>query len=161
MASILGKPEGSFWNNVSLFSNLAIIKSNVVINEANKAIDKDRQLQGQSPYVFNAGALFQNYKTGYSASISLNAIGDRIYIVGNVSEPSLWEKGRTVIDIQFAKSMLKNRLDLRINIKDLLVQNLVFYNDLNDNHKYNKSSDLLIISRNFGNEFSISASYKF
>ena len=151
----------AFLENTTIFSNYAFITSNVIVNRENKTIDQDRRLQGQSPYVLNAGIQYVNPKSGYSATVSLNSVGDRISIVGNVNEPSLWEQGRTVIDLQLSKTFLKKKLEIRLNAKDILVQDLLFYNDLNNNGQYDKDSDLKIISRNFGNEFSFSAAYKF
>jgi outer membrane receptor protein involved in Fe transport len=158
----------SWLDYFTIYSNLAIINSKVKLSDAEEDtsflgpyIEADRRLQGQSNYVFNAGLQFQDYKSGFSATISANRIGDRISIVGNVNEPDLWEKGRTVLDIQIGKTLLKNKLDIRINIKDLLVQDQVFYNDMDKNQKYNSDKDYIIISRNFGNEISISATFKF
>jgi outer membrane receptor protein involved in Fe transport len=161
LASLLNIDSNEVLNNLSIFSNYAFIESNVIVNSADKTIDKDRRLQGQSPYVLNAGIQYQNAKKGYSATISCNSVGDRISIVGNVNEPSLWEKGRTVVDLQIAKTFFKGKGEIRLNAKDIFVQELIFYNDMNDNQQYDKDKDLKIISRNFGNEFSASFSYKF
>jgi hypothetical protein len=161
LSSFLNKDTISWLDYLTVYSNLAIINSKVILSEKNKAIEADRRLQGQSNYVFNAGVQFQDFKSGLSATLSANRVGDRISIVGNVIEPDLWEKGRTVIDLQIGKNFFKNRLDVRLNIKDLLVQDQVFYNDLDKNQKYNADKDYIIISRNFGNEISISATFKF
>ncbi len=157
----LSKKETSILNDFTVFSNFAYIKSNVVINESDKTIDKDRQLQGQSPYVINSGIQFQNYKSGFSATASLNSVGDRIYIVGSINEPDLWEKGRTVLDFQVSKLLMKNKLEIRLNVKDVFAQKLVFYNDIDNNKRFNENPDLKIISRNFGQEVSFNISYKF
>jgi hypothetical protein len=132
------------------------------VNSENKTIDQDRRLQGQSPYVLNAGIQYVDIQKGYALTLSLNSVGDRISIVGNVNEPSLWEKGRTVVDLQISKNFLKVKVEIRLNAKDILVQDLLFYNDLDNNQNDKDSKDLKIISRNFGNEFSASfCSYKF
>ena len=161
LSALFNTDSVAFLENTTIFSNYAFITSNVIVNRENKTIDQDRRLQGQSPYVLNAGIQYVNPKSGYSATVSLNSVGDRISIVGNVNEPSLWEQGRTVIDLQLSKTFLKKKLEIRLNAKDILVQDLLFYNDLNNNGQYDKDSDLKIISRNFGNEFSFSAAYKF
>jgi hypothetical protein len=156
----LSKKETSILNDFTVFSNFAYIRSNVVINESDKTIDKDRQLQGQSPYVINSGIQFQNFKSGFSATASLNSVGDRIYIVGSVNEPDLWEKGRTVLDFQVSKLLMKNKIEIRLNVKDVFAQKLVFYNDIDNNKRFNENPDLKIISRNFGQEVSFNISYK-
>ena len=161
IASLLNIYSIPFFENLTVFSNYAYIESKVVVNSENKAIDQDRRLQGQSPYVLNAGIQYQDLKKGYALTLSANSIGDRISIVGNVNEPSLWEKGRTVVDFQVSKTFLKGKGEIRLNAKDIFVQELMFYNDLDNNQKYNSDKDLKIMSRNFGNEFSASFSYKF
>ena len=161
LSSFFNKDTISWLDYLTVYSNLAIINSKVILSEKNKAIEADRRLQGQSNYIFNAGIQFQDFKSGFSATLSANRVGDRISIVGNVNEPDLWEKGRTVLDLQIGKNFFKNKLDVRFNIKDLLVQDQVFYNDIDKNQKYNADKDYIIISRNFGNEISISVTYKF
>ena len=161
IASLLNIDSVPFFENLTIFSNYAYIESKVVVNSENKDIDQDRRLQGQSPYVLNAGIQYQDIKKGYALTLSANSIGDRISIVGNVNEPSLWEKGRTVVDFQVSKTFFKGKGEIRLNAKDIFVQELLFYNDLDNNQKYNSDKDLKIMSRNFGNEFSASFSYKF
>lgn len=161
LSSVFNMDTISWLDYLTIYSNLALINSTVVLSEKNKAIEADRRLQGQSNYVFNAGVQFQNFNSGITATLSANRVGDRISIVGNLNEPDLWEKGRTVLDLQIGKNFLKNRLDIRINIKDILIQDQIFYNDLDKNQQFNSEKDLIIISRNFGNEFSFSATLKF
>jgi len=60
-----------------------------------------RPLQGQSPYVINAGIQYQNEESGTTISAAFNQVGDRIFIVGSSQEPSVWEKGRAVLDLSF------------------------------------------------------------
>ena len=105
--------------------------------------------------------MYQDFKTGFTISLSLNRVGDRIYVVGDVNNPTLYEKGRTVFDIQISKTMAKNKLELRLNAKDIFHQNLVFYYDEDLNGKFNSGKDLVVMNRNFGIEFSFSCAYKF
>ena len=161
LSSLIQLDSLKFLDNLTIFANVAVIQSNVIVNNENKAIDQDRRLQGQSPYVLNAGIQYQNFEKEFSVSLNCNSVGDRISIVGNVNEPDLWEKGRTVFDLQLAKSFKKGKWEVRLNAKDILVQDLVFYNDLNKNKKFDQDADLIIFNRNFGREFSISAAYKF
>lgn len=167
LSSLFNTDSIKILENTTIFSNYAYIISNVVVETNRRDLngelinEADRRLQGQSPYVLNAGIQYVDPKSGYSGTISINSVGDRISIVGNVNEPSLWEQGRTVVDLQLSKAFLKKKLEIRLNAKDILVQDLLFYNDLNNNGKFDEGSDFKIISRNFGNEFSFSAAYKF
>jgi hypothetical protein len=87
-------------------------------------------------------------------------IGRRIFIVGNVQEPSVWENSRHVIDLQFAKTF-SEKFQLKVNLKDLLAQDLVFYQDLNSNKKFDLGTDNKWQQTNFGQTLSVSLSYKF
>ncbi len=172
LSSLFNTDSISFLENTTIFTNYAYILSNVLINNKDSNYRESstisdlfrtdgRRLQGQSPYVLNAGIQYVDPKSGLGATLSINSVGDRISIVGNVNEPSLWEQGRTTVDLQLSKTFLNKKLEIRLNAKDILVQDLVFYNDLNNNSQFDSSSDFKIISRNFGNEFSFSAAYKF
>jgi hypothetical protein len=161
LASFFPKKENPILERFTAFSNFAYIKSNVVVSENNKELDQDRRLQGQSPYILNSGAMYQDFKTGFTISLSLNRVGDRIYVVGDIQNPTLYEKGRTVFDVQVSKTMVKNKLELRLNAKDIFYQNLIFYYDEDKNGRFNNGKDLIVMNRNFGIEFSFSAVYKF
>jgi hypothetical protein len=113
---------------------MSLIRSKVDLSEINGS-GESRPLQGQSPYIINAGAIFNHPTQDWSVSASYNLVGQRIYIVGNVQEPSVWENGRNVIDLQFAKTF-NERFEFKLNVKDLLAQDLVFFQDLNGNQKF-------------------------
>ena len=123
-----------FWDNMTLYTNMSLIRSKVDLSEITGS-GESRPLQGQSPYIINAGAIYNHPTQDWSVSASYNLVGQRIYIVGNVQEPSVWENGRNVIDLQFAKTF-NERFELKLNVKDLLAQDLVFFQDLNGNQKF-------------------------
>jgi hypothetical protein len=119
--------------------------------------------------VINAGITYQDEAKNISSTISLNRYGQRIFLASNgdklqnglIVEPNLWENGRTQIDFQFTKSFPKNNMDLKLNVKDVLAQQLVFFEDTNNNNKYDKGADALRSSQQFGRVISVSLSYKF
>ena len=154
--SLLSK-DNKFLNNLSWYSNLSLINS---IVDLNKFIGSgnERPLQGQSPYLINTGLFYRN-ESNFSVSLSYNLIGDRIYIVGNIQEPSVWEKGRNVLDFQISKTF-KN-LEFKLNVKDILAQDLLYYQDLNGNKKYDSGVDNRWQEVKFGQTISISAKYNF
>ena len=49
--------------------------------------EKDRPMQGQSPYLINAGFFYQHADSGWNAALLYNRIGKRIIGVGLVWEP--------------------------------------------------------------------------
>jgi outer membrane receptor protein involved in Fe transport len=118
-----------------------------------------RPLQGQSPYIINAGVFWQNPNKDWQASVSYNYVAPRIYIVGNVQEPSVWEQGRHLLDFQVGKKF--NNWELKLNVRDALAQKLILFQDLNANRTYDKDKDNMWQSSTFGQNISLSAKYSF
>jgi outer membrane receptor protein involved in Fe transport len=185
LSSIFNAKSSVLLDDLTLFSNLAIINSRADvanINEANP--EKSRPMQGQSPYVFNAGLQYVNKNNGWILSTNINRVGDRIVYGSSEVEPSLWEKSRTFLDVQIAKTFYKNKMELKLNIQNILAQDLIFYqnnylnkdydlntfqllvNDLftgdtNNEDGYDSSKDDAILTTKFGMSFSLSLTYNF
>lgn len=121
----------------------------------------DRPMQGQSPYLLNLGLQYDLEKYGINTTLLFNQIGRRIIFVGGTDQPPVWENPRGVLDFQFAKKILKNKGVLRLNIADIFNQQAIFYNDLNDNKKYDPETDAYAIKRKYGTNFSIAFGYNF
>ena len=68
---------------------------------------------------------------------------------------------RTQIDFQFTKSFPKKNIDIKLNVKDILAQQLVFFEDNNNNKKYDKGVDPKRSYLNFGRVISFTISHKF
>lgn len=186
MASTLFNVDNStILDNITFFSNLAIIRSKVDVSNITSAtnLEKSRPMQGQSPYVFNAGLQYIDKENGFTISTNINKVGDRIAIASSEIKPAIWEKTRTFLDMQITKSFLKNKLELKLNIQNLLAQDLVFYqnnyrntttydafNNLlneifignyNNEDGYSPKDDDIIWLTKFGRTFSLSMSYNF
>ena len=183
IGSLINSDSSSFLNNLSLYSNLAIIRSVVDVSSVVGSAYKTRPLQGQSPYVFNAGLTYFDENLDMSFSANVIRVGDRIAILGNILEPDIWEKSRTFIDFQIAKSFLNKRLDVKLNFQNILSQNQIFYQnnyfdnevvsgfkggvntilmgDKRDRNGYDEKIDDLIWSTTFGKTISASISFKF
>ena len=159
-----------FLNNLTLYANAALIDSKVTLTNNNNAGLQKRQLQGQSPYVFNMGAIFSDKKTGWSVSIAANKVGQRIFIVGNVNEPHIWENGRTMVDLQVGKSIQikKNnnsgnntKIEFRLNLRDGLAQKQYFFQDKNNNRKLDLNTDDVIWTTKYGRTISFNVGLHF
>jgi len=135
VSTLFGTEENKFLDDLTLYSNLAVIRSEVDISNLTPTAFKT-PLQGQSPYVFNAGLQYINKELGWSFAANTNRVGNRITIHGNQTTgntaPAFWEKARTFLDFQIAKSFWKNKIELKLNVQNALAQDLVFYqnNDL-------------------------------
>lgn len=187
LGSIVGS-ENKFLNDLTFYTNLAIIRSKVDITNLITTKNLiDVPLQGQSPYVFNAGLQYLNKEIGWSTSLNINRIGNRIAIQGNQTSnaptPAIWEKSRTFLDAQIAKSILKNKIEFKLNIQNILKQDQIFYlnndfdkseitgidakinelflGDSQNKNGYNNAEDDLFSKTIFGRNFSFSISYNF
>jgi len=156
------KDSTSFLKDITLYANASIIRSSVDLSMyAGQAeyTNSSRPLQGQSPYIINAGIYYSAPKD-VNFSLSYNLVGQRISIAGSIQEPSVWENGRNVIDFQISK-MFKKKLELKLNVKDLLAQDLIYFQDINKNKKYDKGTDSAWQEITFGQTVSMSLKYNF
>lgn len=158
-------------NNTTLFSNFTYIQSRV--DNTNSNGGEVRPLQGQSPYIINAGIQYLDNKSGWGAAVSYNVVGRRIAIVGATTNPNIWEAPRHVLDFQVSKNY-KN-WDIKINLRDALAQNLTWYQDLDNNGKLTKGSldvakkelfhdynyDNIFLNTRYSATLSFSIAYKF
>lgn len=87
---------------------------------------RNRPLYGQSPYIINGGILYTGKHLGFNAVY--NRYGKRIvYAYSDMSEDE-YENPRDVIDLQLSYKFLKQqRAELRLNVSDLLNQELFQY----------------------------------
>ena len=149
-------------SKLTLAANASYIKSKVRVPDEffdNPANYRERALQGQSPYVLNGSLAYEDEKLGLSSTVSLNRVGDRIFIVGTEVQPNIYEKSRTVVDLQIAKFFLQNKLEIKFNIRDLLGQPLYFYFDADQDKKFSKW-DKYFSSSIMPKVFTLTATYK-
>jgi hypothetical protein len=146
--------------NITVYGNGALIISRV--NVSNIAGVSDRPLQGQSPYILNAGLSYTNEKDNLSVSANVNRVGRRIFFVGVDTYPDFYEKPRTVLDFQINKKIKKNS-EVRFSISDILHQDLIFYqNKISDGETvFSASADNVNRLYKVGAVYSFSYSYKF
>lgn len=120
--------------NVSLMLNAALIESNVRFRPGEVVSEPDRSMQGQSPYVVNAGIYYQSERLGLSMALLYNRIGRRIVGLGksnsidpniNTLIPDSYEMPRNVLDLTVAKTVGK-RVEIRCSVKDILSEEVVY-----------------------------------
>ena len=137
LATIFKTDSSEFLNGTTVFTNLSYVKSDVDVSKLNGV--EARPLQGQSPLIVNAGIQYLDSKYDFGVSVSYNYVGKRIIIVGNEDEPNIWENPRHVLDFQLSKT-IKDKFEIKLNVRDALAQNLIFYQDINKNKKFDKKS---------------------
>lgn len=141
--------------NFTFQGNVSYIYNRV----SSEGMNLDRPMQGQSPYLVNASIQYDVEKLGLNTTVLFNQIGRRILYVGSSDYPPVWEHPRALLDFQVAKKILKRKGELKLNVSDLLNQVAYYYHDLNDNGKFEKSTDAVSIARKYGTNVSISFSY--
>ncbi len=165
LSSLFGGNDNSVLQKLTWTGNGSIIKSKIILgnlgNFQAKDLNSDRPLQGQSPYVLNSGITYSDDKKNLSFSASVNRVGERIFLVGTVLDADIWEKARTVVDLQIAKSFLNNKLEVKLNVRDALAQKQIFYYELNNDTKYKAGVDQIFSSNTFGRVISLGFNYKF
>ncbi|MDR1348229.1 MAG: TonB-dependent receptor [Prevotellaceae bacterium] len=120
--------------NFSLILNAALIKSKVHFKPGEIVSEPDREMQGQSPYVINAGVYYQSQKAGINISLLYNLIGKRIIGLGksnssdnNVNSliPNSYEMPRNLLDFTVSKNIGKN-IEIRCAVRDILSEDVIF-----------------------------------
>jgi hypothetical protein len=124
-------------------------------------VNESRSMQGQSPYLINAGIQYDLEKYGLNTTLLFNEIGRRIAFVGGSDQPPIWENPRPVLDFQIAKKIMKNKGEVKLGISDIFNKAAIFYNDNNDNKKYDAGTDSYAIKRKYGSTVSITYGYNF
>jgi outer membrane cobalamin receptor len=122
-----------FIQNLSLVANASVIHSRIDLGEfvdlgpdagglvnvgANQ--DKTRPMMNQSPYLVNGGLYYNDQKSGWQANILYNVFGKRIFAVGNIFNPTVYELPRHVIDLTVSKRISK--MEIRLGVQDILNQ---------------------------------------
>lgn len=140
LSSIFNSENTPFLKDLTLFSNIAFIKSKVDVSNVNNGnAETNRPMQGQSPYVFNAGLQYINKESGWILSTNVNRVGNRIAFASSEVKPAIWEKARTFLDLQIAKTFYENKLEVKLNAQNILAQDLIFYQNNYRERAYNLS----------------------
>ncbi|MDD2799632.1 MAG: carboxypeptidase-like regulatory domain-containing protein [Bacteroidales bacterium] len=120
-------------SDLSVVFNGALIKSKVVFDKG--SVERERPLQGQSPYLINTGLFYQNDKIGFSATLLYNKIGKRIETVGvpkqnpNEDIPDIYEMPRNLADIILVQKIGK-QIEIKAGIKNLLNAPVLMQQDI-------------------------------
>jgi outer membrane receptor protein involved in Fe transport len=150
----------SFLNDITLYTNLAYCISRVQITNNN--IITTRPMQGQSRYIANASVSYSNKALGINTCVMYNKIGERISMVGDNTEATVWEKPRNLLDISISK-MIHEKIELRLNLSDILANDYILYQnqgDGNNNSRFSSSSHVFV-RQAVGSNTSFTITYKF
>ena len=160
IGSTIKASPSSFLSHTTLFGNAAIIGSEVSFGKDSLSYGGKRSMQGQSPYIYNAGLTYQDQK-GYSGTLQINYSAPRIYIGGNNEVAPILENGRQVLDLQLAKTFEKQNIEVKLNVKDILAKDFLRFYDIDNNGKYDENKDRVFSQAKLGSVISASVTYKF
>jgi outer membrane receptor protein involved in Fe transport len=111
-----------FFSKFTIFGNFSWIRSEVVYAQTNFK----RPIQGQSPYIINAGIQYSHDKSGLDVLTTYNRIGPRVAFLDDQNYAALiWERPRDLIDLSISKNL--KSWNLKIIFGDLLQQDLIQY----------------------------------
>ncbi len=156
--------DAQFWDNLTFSANTSIIKSTVNLDGSSNPYDTKRPMQGQSPYLVNLSLSYADATSGWGGNVMFNRIGQRIETVGAFGIPDIYENGRSILDFQLSKKVLKKKGEVKVNVANILNTRQLFYNNIEskkDNRAYNSREDRVQWSNLFGTSIGIGFSYNF
>lgn len=157
--SFSGLTTSKFVDKLSLLFNTALIHSRVTLGKVGIGQSDDRPLQGQSPYIINIGANYNNVEKDLQVNALYNVIGRRIFAVGFDFYPDLYELPRNVLDLTFSKGLGK-RFVVKGGINDILNNKNVLIQDGNLDGKFNLDTDQPNAVYRPGRQYSLGLTYK-
>jgi TonB-dependent receptor len=116
----------SWLRHVQVGGNVTVSESSVsrpedvlqAIRAFNIDVDDSRALQGQSPYIVNLNAGYENLNSGTSINVFFNRFGDRLDIVTRNGN-DIFEQARSMIDVN-ASQRLPGGIKAKISIENVL-----------------------------------------
>lgn len=156
--------------DLTLNFNISFIESRIEMNKGplqefesrqlfareGEVIDDTRELQGQSPYLINAGLNYNNEEMGLEAGLFYNVQGETLQVVGFGLNPDVYVEPFHSLNFNFSKSIDKEKKStISIGANNIL-------NDDRESRyqSFGGVTELFEIRRPF-RSFSIGYSYKF
>ncbi|HET6762509.1 MAG TPA: outer membrane beta-barrel protein, partial [Longimicrobiaceae bacterium] len=105
--------------NLGVFGNATFMRSRIEVgNDSISALTNAvRPMQGQAPYVANAGLTYA--AGGRSATVLYNVVGRRISQLGLQPAPDTYIQPRNVLDVSFQQA-IRGGMGLKVNARNLL-----------------------------------------
>lgn len=159
-------------NNLSFSTNFTYTYSRVDISddelERMRAYNPDaadhRQMQGQSPYIFNINLAYSNLNSGTTAGIYYNIFGDRLSEVSLGGNPDIYEYSRPSLRLNASQDLFKligikdsdgkarSGLKLKLSADNLLDSEVIKAQEY-------KGNEFINVRYKLGRSFSLGLSY--
>lgn len=136
-------------SNFAVTGNYAQVRSSVDVPTTGLGIGKsDRPLQGQSPYMINAGIIYSLSDAGLSMSMMYNKFGERIAELATQYTEDIKEQPRNILDFTMTKSITSN-LEAKFTARDIFREAQVF-----------TLGDEIVRKNSMGSTYSLNFTYK-
>jgi len=155
--SLKGVTSSKIIDDFSFNINASLIFSEVDLGDIPLAQARTRALQGQSPYILNA-AIYYATANKTNINVIYNVFGSRIFSVGDVLFPTIYERPRNSLDLNFSKTF-GDKITYKLGVTDLLNARYRFYQDSDRNEKIDSNDDVIFSFRR-GTLFTFNISYK-
>jgi TonB-dependent receptor len=108
-----------------LSGNATILKGNVESKTWGRK--RERPLQGLAPYNVNGSLTYEVNRWG--AAVNYTRVGRTLVIGGEFAKNDFYENPRNVLDLQLSARFLKQRMELKFNVSDLLNEDVIIYSN--------------------------------
>ena len=154
-------------DNLKINANFSLIKSQLTMSldefqsrqdnaRVGETIDRERDLQGQSPYLINVGLDYNNSDIGLQTGLFYNVQGKTLQVVGIGPVPDVFTKPFNSLNFTLNKSFGEKK---NTSI-DLKVTNILDSNVFSEYESFGAQSQLFSL-RDPGTEISLGYSFKF
>lgn len=157
--SLLNMTTNPVLQRFSMLFNASLIDSEVDLGNERLGQSNQRPLQGQSPYIVNAGVYYQDTDRGLQFSLLYNVIGRRIFIIGFDAYPDIYEMPRNMLDAT-ANIRITKQFDLKLGVGDVFNQANVLLQDANKDGVFDRVNDQIIQSFRPGRTYMAGLSYR-
>jgi TonB-dependent receptor len=148
--SLEGLTTSTFIDKLNVTFNAALINSKVNMKTEDAVYQaKERAMQGQSPYIVNAGLNYSDLQKGIQVNVAYNIYGKRIFAIGDYNaqsgvsrNPSQYEMPRHQLDLTVSKD-LGNKFNVKLGIQDILNQKYQLIQDSDSNEKISSFDDTI------------------
>ena len=154
-------------NNLKFNANVSFIKSELTMSDDEfesrrlaarngERIDRERNLQGQAPFLLNFGLDYNNSDIGLQTSLFFNVQGETLEVVGIGLVPDVYTKPFESLNFTLNKSFGENKR----SFIDLKVSNILG-SDRESAYQSYGTQDQIFSLRSPGTEFSLGYTFKF
>jgi hypothetical protein len=158
--SLMGMFTSPVLERISVVFNASIIDSEVNLGRESLGQSNQRPLQGQSPYIVNAGLYYNDLDKGIQFSALYNVVGPRIFIIGFDAYPDIYEMPRNLLEVT-STIRLSQSFDLRVGVGDIFNQSHVLLQDANQDGRFDRNNDQIIQRYKSGRTFLLGLNFHF